>query len=862
MHTTNPFLDDSSDDGSAAHNTTNGNGARRRYSSSSATPRSSPSYYSSSPSLFPPWMSSWMNTSTRSAPHTLKSPSSEYYEDDDGSFYDCLSKIDMMEDETEHTDNRGSTLLDQGVDVTVGGTHSPSSSIDDDAEQNTNQASSLVSTDTSIRGRRPYHDHHSYNSIQSTPITNNSIRRRDSTDNSTHSNDHRTNLDQSNLSNSIVSPLKEALSTWLSPYAVSARKAGRRLLLSPEETNGEEEVNVVVVEDSNDSATDETQAAVRFRLDKEGTGSNKRRSRSKILHRTASSPALLTVYSDEKGEDGSMSRTEAGASHINGALIRRNNHDTIVLKEIDMQGENNEEDGTVMHPWTKLIHLEELGTASSWFVLLLPYAFMILAVILDGDAQLKNEVVGPLRANGTCADLVGGSVAEPYGVSVKGYFPVPFTFTGKRHNSQMNRTASNETCTYPFELREGVGLLSHGVDDVNSSSPTFLSDRSSIVDARYRYLMSHGHAFTSGVITHVPATSQSLRGSAKFNNLSSRAVALVSRGSVLVSTIVFQRRTQLRPESAQRLTVSGDATETIVQHHQTTQHATNTWSPVLILSPKRLDMICKWNSGSKTGNDDNTDTWNCTSSQLIDAFFSLPNTAVLTGGELRVDTLLSHQAQHKSFSDDHWFNENTGTMEDDYFYHDLEGNVYQSNADKLLSKADVSNPQEILAELSTKSVYKLSHESEAYDFVVEITRIVALSFTLAFLCYWCWSMGHRNDIPGLDTNNETDTKGRVGVWVFARQLMDSVSRSWKQSDDIYSRFWWESPWITFPERRYLLLLLVCLLLLQNPLLAYAFFHPSLYSSAKFRCAADSLSGISIHGILFLWLCLVHGLRYQ
>lgn len=74
--------------------------------------------------------------------------------------------------------------------------------------------------------------------------------------------------------------------------------------------------------------------------------------------------------------------------------------------------------------------------------------------------------------------------------------------------------------------------------------------------------------------------------------------------------------------------------------------------------------------------------------------------------------------------------------------------------------------------------------------------------------------------------------------------------------------WWESPWIVFPERRYLLILLVCLMLIQNPLLAYAYFKPELYGSATVRTIADIMVGIGVHGFLMMWLFLVQGVRYH
>ena len=74
--------------------------------------------------------------------------------------------------------------------------------------------------------------------------------------------------------------------------------------------------------------------------------------------------------------------------------------------------------------------------------------------------------------------------------------------------------------------------------------------------------------------------------------------------------------------------------------------------------------------------------------------------------------------------------------------------------------------------------------------------------------------------------------------------------------------WWESPWIVFPERRYLLVLLICLMLIQNPLLAYAYFKPHLYGSAAVRTIADIMVGVGVHGILMMWLFLVQGVRYH
>jgi hypothetical protein len=672
--------------------------------------------------------------------------------------------------------------------------------------------------------------HRNYNSISATPLINNTRSLCDSPGETPNNN------------LSADSPLQDALSTWLEPYARSAaRKAGRRLLSFEDEGGGCGKEDTIPKKIQSRDPRQEEDTSSNGHVNSAATPNNGTNNKANVVRfhldslekhckrqpspfqRAASSPALMTSHTEES------------------VLNHSHTRDTIVLKEIEHNNNNNnpDDDGSVMHPWTKLILLEELGTAQSWTVLLLPYAFMILALFLDGDASLKNEVVGPLRGNRHCVDVVGGRVAEPFGVSAKGYFPVPFSFTPWNDSA----LSYEEACTYPFELREGVGLLSNGMDDGNNATSAFAS----IVDPKYHYLMSHGYAFTSGVIPNVPATTQSLIGTAQFNNLSSRAVALVADGSVLLSTIVFQRK-PLGENDTSMVEECDDC-------HTDNNNREHTWSPVLILSPRRLDLRCTLNEIDETNETRTAEstTWNCVS-KVVEAFFSLPNTALLIGGDLRVDTLISHHKQHTSLSDDFWLSEmnsRMGYQDNGVRWHD---DFYPSKSDLIWDADITSKPKELVAELSEKAVFLLKHQSESYNTIVETTRIVALLVTFSFLCYWCWSMGYNvEDFDTAESSIPNNSKvERIKSFIY--QLCQSISRSWKKSDDDQSDFWWESPWITFPERRYLLLMLFCLILLQNPLLVYAFFRPSLYSSATFRSIADSLSGMSVHGLMFLWLC--------
>jgi hypothetical protein len=52
------------------------------------------------------------------------------------------------------------------------------------------------------------------------------------------------------------------------------------------------------------------------------------------------------------------------------------------------------------------------------------------------------------------------------------------------------------------------------------------------------------------------------------------------------------------------------------------------------------------------------------------------------------------------------------------------------------------------------------------------------------------------------------------------------------------------------------------MLIQNPLLAFACFHREIYGSAKVHLIANIMTGIGVHGVLMMWLCLVQGVRYH
>ena len=60
----------------------------------------------------------------------------------------------------------------------------------------------------------------------------------------------------------------------------------------------------------------------------------------------------------------------------------------------------------------KYILLEDLGTASSWLILLLPYVAFFLALLLESSKSLKVATMDPLAAKASCVMLMKGGDDE------------------------------------------------------------------------------------------------------------------------------------------------------------------------------------------------------------------------------------------------------------------------------------------------------------------------------------------------------------------------------------------------------------------------------------------------------------------
>ena len=148
------------------------------------------------------------------------------------------------------------------------------------------------------------------------------------------------------------------------------------------------------------------------------------------------------------------------------SVLQQTDKKNIVLEDIGADAANSEftldfhSPGT---PWTKVILLEDLGTASSWLVLLLPYFTFLLALALDSTSILQDVTLAPRSGRDPCLHGNGANVSSIFPLS-----PIP-----------------QEPCSYAYKIEEGKGMLS------------LVNRNNDIVDRRYEFFMASGIAVTT-----------------------------------------------------------------------------------------------------------------------------------------------------------------------------------------------------------------------------------------------------------------------------------------------------------------------------------------------------------------------------
>jgi hypothetical protein len=411
----------------------------------------------------------------------------------------------------------------------------------------------------------------------------------------------------------------------------------------------------------------------------------------------------------------------------------------LVLKEL-AEGENE------FSMDYKYILLEDLGTASSWIILLLPYFAFILCLLLESSATLtKSYTTQPLGATMLCDNSITDTkLLMPPTTACHCYF--------KRHEK---------------EIQNG---------ELNSTESSLLYE---------------GYVFESGVVNRIPVIATYLYGDAIFTSLSTESVALVAQGSLEVEVEVLQ------------------------------QELSKEWSVMYMSNKKTVSMACDKRSDG---------TWDCKTPRIIDIVFSMPETLVYAGGDISTNVYYSLNTGRKTKNDYHYSGNTTIDI----------SHVYTKGKDaaSLISYVH-STDNSLVEEIVVSSEYTLEHMSYLAMKVDTFVRLATFLVSVCFLFYWLYNMGMKSLFSGF------------------QYTFDYCFPTSKTATE-----WWESHWILFPERYYILLLLFSLLLVQEPVLAAMVLSPMLGSSTELHIAADATIGIGVHGILFVYLCLFHGFRYH
>jgi hypothetical protein len=345
---------------------------------------------------------------------------------------------------------------------------------------------------------------------------------------------------------------------------------------------------------------------------------------------------------------------------------------------------------------------------------------------------------------------------------------------------------------------------------------------------RYAELMGNGTAFTSGDLLGISPLSTFLHGDAFFEGITLEAVGLVSKGMVLVSAVVLQR----------------------------SPAASSGWIPIFISKPERLSMSCAKSSllRKKSGGT----LWDCASPRVIDVLFPMPGTGILSTEELQLNVLYS--IFDPTSRPEREKNVKSSMQIADAVFESASSFVFSNSEEltkRLPSLKHFSGTNKILGDAVRRSFYIIEHESSLYEDVGIAVRLLTISATLLFSAVWFWSLGSR----GFCAAGSKDCCCH-GVFWWLRPHRKGDDELLLTGVKKGSTLWWDSPWIVFPERRYLMLLLAALLFIQNPVFAVAYIWPSLYSMKNTHRLADSMVGIGVHLFLLVWLCLLESLRYH
>jgi hypothetical protein len=202
--------------------------------------------------------------------------------------------------------------------------------------------------------------------------------------------------------------------------------------------------------------------------------------------------------------------------------------------------------------------------------------------------------------------------------------------------------------------------------------------------------------FDSGDLSRIPVLSTEIFGDAEFQRLTSPVVALVSQGLVESSVIVLQ---------------------------QSLEQKSDQWMLMFSSKPKTLAMACQRNL-------EDDELWDCQSPRVVNVVFSMPDSAVYAGGNLRVNVFYSLKTTPT---------DSTLSSKDDVQTTTVYTKSKQDSSE--LQTTGIRDPNSLLESLVASSSYTFEHMSDLAMGLDTGVRLCTFAVSFWFVIYWCYCMG-------------------------------------------------------------------------------------------------------------------------
>ena len=202
----------------------------------------------------------------------------------------------------------------------------------------------------------------------------------------------------------------------------------------------------------------------------------------------------------------------------------------------------------------KYILLEDLGTASSWLILLLPYIAFLLSILLEYATPLSTSTIGPISVMNNNNHTNTCSTTDP--ITINNTYSLPVTY--------LSSSESIGPCHSSFRFTE----TTYENSDKNRK---LLSSTSSTTT-------TNGTMFDTGILDRMPIIGTYLSGDVTFSHISSDALSFIAQGQLQSSVLVMEE-----------------------EEEEEDQHDNSRWKLLFVSERKTISMTCVYHGKVQYG---------------------------------------------------------------------------------------------------------------------------------------------------------------------------------------------------------------------------------------------------------------------